>query len=123
MSIRTERVASLVKEEIGALLEREYRDPAYGFMTVTDVKMTADLKIAKVMVSVMGGEDVRRQAMAMLEEEKHHIRVLVGSHLRMKYTPSLQFFLDDTMDRVDRINSLLRRIHEDDGKNGEGPAR
>jgi len=117
MSIRTERVASLVKEEIGAILEREYRDPAYGFMTVTDVRMSPDLKIAKVSVSVFGNHEVKQQVMEMLNEEKHHIRGLVGSHLRMKFTPSLQFYLDDTMERVDRINSLLRKINDDDREN------
>lgn len=116
MSIRTERVASLIKEEIGAILVREYNDPAYGFITVVDVKMTPDLKIAKVAFSVFGAENVRARAMKMLEDEKQNIRGLVASHLSLKFTPSLQFYLDETLDRVDRINQLINKIHEDDHK-------
>jgi len=116
MSIRTERVASLIKEEIGAILIREYNNPAYGFITVVDVKMTPDLKIAKVAFSVFGGDNVRAKAMKMLEGEKQNIRGLVASHVRLKFTPSLQFYLDDTLDRVDRINQLINKIHEDDHK-------
>jgi ribosome-binding factor A len=67
MSIRTERVSSLIKEEIGAILIREYTDKAYGFITVTDVKVTADLKIAKVYFSVFGDPAVQARTMAMLD--------------------------------------------------------
>jgi ribosome-binding factor A len=118
MSIRTERVASLIKEEIGSILEREYRGPSYGFMTVTEVKMSPDLRIAKVSVSVFGDGQAKENAMKMLEEEKTHMRGVLGSHLRLKFTPMLQFYLDDTMERVDRINTLLRKIHENDGDKG-----
>ena len=111
MSIRSERVASLIKEEIGAILIREYRDRT-GFTTVTDVKMTPDLKIARVSFSVFGDDEVRKKTMAMLDEDRPHFRQLVGAHLHMKFTPALQFYLDDTLDHVDRINSLLKKIHD-----------
>jgi ribosome-binding factor A len=121
MTIRTERVASLIKEEIGSLLSREYRDPEFGFMTVTDVRMTPDLKIAKVSVSVLGGSESKQKAMKMIERERQHIQAKVGSHLRLKYTPLLQFYLDETLERVDRINQLIRKIHEDDEHNNGSP--
>jgi ribosome-binding factor A len=116
MSIRTERVASLLKEEIGAILVRDYSDPAYGFITVTDVSVTTDLKIAKVSFSVFGAPAVQTKAMKMLEHEKQHIRGIVASHLRLKFTPALQFYLDDTLNHVDRINLLLKKIHADENK-------
>jgi ribosome-binding factor A len=50
--------------------------------------------------------------MATLENDKGQIRKLVGSHLRIKFTPSLQFYLDDTLDQVDRINTLIKKIHD-----------
>ncbi len=115
MSIRTERVASLIKEEIGGILVREYSDKTFGFITVTDVKVTADLKIAKVYFSIFGEAAVQERTMGMLEEEKPRIRGLVASHLRLKFTPALQFFHDNTLDRVDRINHLIKKIH-DEGK-------
>lgn len=116
MSIRPARVASLLKEEIGALLIREYSSPAYGFTTVTDVSVTGDLRIAKVYFSVMGTPEVQRKTMEMLESERSHIRGIVGSHLRMRFVPDLLFFHDTTMDRVDRINTLIREIHRNDDK-------
>jgi ribosome-binding factor A len=116
MSIRTELVASLIKEEIGAILIREYRDRAYGFITVTEVKVTADLKIAKIYFSIFGEPTVQERTMAMLEGEKQRIRGLVASHLHLKFTPALQFFHDNTLDHVDRINHLIRQIHDDKGK-------
>ena len=70
MSIRTERVASVIKEQIGAILIHEYNDPSYGFITVTDVKMTPDLRIAKVYFSVFANEDVQERAMKMLEHRR-----------------------------------------------------
>jgi ribosome-binding factor A len=114
MSIRTARVASLIKEEIGAILIREYSSPVYGFTTVTDVIVTGDLRIAKVYFSVMGTPDLQRKTIEMLEGEKGHIRGVVGSHLRMRFIPELQFYHDTTMDRVERINTLIREIHKDD---------
>ena len=116
MSIRTERVASLMKEELGAILSREYSSPSYGFITVTDVRMTADLKIARVAVSIFGNDKVRSRTMAMLESEKPRIRGIVGSHVRLRYTPSLLFLLDDSLDAVDRINRLIKKIHNDERK-------
>jgi ribosome-binding factor A len=120
MSIRTERVASLLKEEIGALLVRDYNDPAYGFITVTDVRVTGDLRIAKIMFSVMGTPEVQKKTMAMLEQERSHIRGLVGSKLRLRFVPELQFYHDTTMDRVHRINTLISEIHKQDGERGDG---
>ncbi len=120
MSIRTERVASLIKEEIGAILVREYNDGSWGFTTVTGVKITPDLKIARVYFSIFGTPEVRAATMAKLEEEKSHIRGLMGSHVRLKFVPSLEFYLDETLDRVDRINTLIRQIHKKEGTGPDG---
>ncbi len=119
MSIRTERVASLIKSEIGEILSREYNDPAFGFITVTDVRMTPDLRIARVSFSIFGSEEQKKNTMAMLDGERGHIRGLVGSHLSMKFTPALQFYRDDTLDTVDRINQLIKKMHEDDNGRNE----
>ena len=115
MSIRTERVASLIKEEISLILAREYSDPHYGFVTVTGVKMTADLKIARVALSILGKAEIRERTMQMLEKEKPHIRGILGSSVALKYTPAIQFYLDESLERADRINRLIQQIHRDDG--------
>ncbi|HEY6191970.1 MAG TPA: 30S ribosome-binding factor RbfA [Bacteroidota bacterium] len=113
MSLRTERVASLIKEEVGMYFTREYRDPSYGFLTVTEVHMTPDLKIAKIYVSVMGSPEVKARTMKMLEDHKSEIRSFIGSHMRLKFTPSVQFFVDETLDRVERIETLIKQIRKE----------
>jgi ribosome-binding factor A len=120
MTIRAERVSSVIKEEMGTILIREYNGQAVGFTTITDVRMSPDLKIAKVYFSVFGKPDIQEKTMAWLEQEKPHIRSLLASHLRMKFTPALQFHLDDTLNHVDRINTLIKKIHDDAGdKSGD----
>lgn len=114
MSLRTDRVASLVKEEAGLFISRELNDPALGLITVMEVQMTPDLKIAKIYVSILGTPEVKTAAMKMLEDRKGMIRSFIGSHLRLKFTPSIQIYLDQTMDRVDKINRLIQQIHKDD---------
>lgn len=116
MSIRTERVASVIKERIGEILIRDYSDPSNGFITVTDVKMTPDLKIAKVYFSVFGSEEIQERAMKMLEGGKQHIRGLVASYVQLKFAPTLQFYLDHTLEEADRINRLINKIHQDERK-------
>jgi ribosome-binding factor A len=117
MSLRTDRVASLIKEEVGAMITREYR--SVGFITVTDVHMTPDLKIAKIFVSIFGTDKAKQDALNMLEEQKSHIRSFIGSHVRLKFTPAVQIYLDDTLDRVEKIDRLLRQTHQ--GNNEEKP--
>jgi ribosome-binding factor A len=121
MSIRTERVASVIKERIAAILIHDYNNPAYGFVTVTDVKMSPDLRIAKVYLSVFGSEEVQSKAMKMFEGEKQHIRGLVASHVQLKFAPTLQFYLDHTLEEADKINRLINKIHEDDKKQPNDP--
>jgi ribosome-binding factor A len=118
MSLRTERVASLIKEEVGLMLAREYRDPAYGFITITDVHMTPDLKIAKIYVSIMGDTVTKARTMEMLEVNKGEIRAFIGSHMRLKFTPSVQFYIDETLDRVEKIDQIIKQIHKNDVEKG-----
>ena len=100
------------------MLTREYRDPAYGLITVTEVHMTPDLRIAKIYVSIMGSTEMRERTMAMLEQHKSEIRSFIGSHLRLKFTPSVQYYLDETLDRVEKIDRIIKEIHKDDNRAG-----
>jgi ribosome-binding factor A len=114
MSLRTEKVASLIKEEVGMYFTREYRDLAHGFITVTEVHMTPDLKIAKIYVSIMGTAEQKSSTLQLLEHQKGEVRSFIGTKLRLKFTPSVQFYLDETLDRVEKINNLIKQIHQAD---------
>ena len=111
MTTRQNRVRELLRSEVSDILHRELKDPRLGFITVTDVTLTADLKIAKVFFSVLGSLEEQARAMKMLDQQKPHIRSVVASHLRLKFVPALQFYHDDTLNQVDRINRILKKIH------------
>ncbi|MEO8169225.1 MAG: 30S ribosome-binding factor RbfA [bacterium] len=114
MSIRTERVASLIKEEMGTIILREYSCTAYGFITVTDVNVSPDLKLAKIYFSIFGTPEKQKLTMDMLNAEKQHIRGEVAHRVQLKFAPALQFYHDTTMDEADKINRLLSKIHNDE---------
>ncbi|HTR80119.1 MAG TPA: 30S ribosome-binding factor RbfA [Bacteroidota bacterium] len=115
MSVRTERVASLLRHELGTIISREYSGGELGFSTVTEVRVTPDLKIAKIYVSILGSPEVRTKTLARLESEKAQLRSTLAAHINMRFTPALQFYQDDTMDRVENLERLIKKIHENDG--------
>jgi ribosome-binding factor A len=114
MSIRTERVAGVIKSEIGRILQQDIDTGGYGLLTVTDVIMTADLKLAKVYISHYPPVKTDAAVMQFLEDNKKHIRMAIGRAVRLKTTPEVRFFIDETMNKVERIETLFRKIHEEE---------
>ena len=119
MSLRTDRVASLIKEEVGGFFSLEFRDPSYGLITITEVHVTPDLRLAKIYVSIFGNQDVKNRTLEMLEERKSEVRSFIGSHVRLKFTPTVNIYLDETLDRVERIEQLLKQIRKDNTQKTE----
>ncbi|MEX1277309.1 MAG: 30S ribosome-binding factor RbfA [Bacteroidota bacterium] len=113
MSVRTEKVSSLIKERISEIFQQNFRMEEYGLMTVTEVRMSPDLKIAKVYVSIFGDPERKRKTLALLEVEKPFIRTELGRNLRLKFTPSIFIYLDESLDHAMHIESLLNKIHKD----------
>lgn len=109
---RQRRIGSLIQRELSDILERRLRDPGLGFATVTEVKMSADLKHAKIYISVMGGEEERQETMAALERASGFIRHELASRLALRYMPQIEFIQDLTVERVARLEELLKQIHE-----------
>jgi len=114
MSIRTERVAAVIKEEISRIIARDLQDVLLALVTVTDVCMSADLKVAKVYVSVFNSGSPKQQIVDKLTAHQKAIRYQLGAHLRLKFTPEIHFYLDETLDRVERIENLIKQIHKND---------
>ena len=114
MSIRTARVAQLIKQEISETLTRDIETEGFGLLTVTDVMVTPDLRIAKVYVSHYQSGKTDEQVLAFLDEHAKEIRMAVGKSVRLKFTPELRFYIDQTLDRVERLEELIRKIHEDE---------
>jgi ribosome-binding factor A len=113
MSVRTEKVASLIKELISEIIQRSFRMDEFGLVTVTEVRMSPDLKTAKVFVSVFGDAEKKKKLLAHLEVEKGAIRSELGHGLSLKFTPSISFYLDESLDYAMRIEDLLHKIHKD----------
>lgn len=116
MSVRTEKVAHLIKEEVGLLIERDYRSSEMGFTTVTKVMMSPDLRLAKIYISVFGDAKSKERTLFLLNEAKKDIRQFIGKAVRIKFTPEIAFFIDDTMDYVANIEQLLKKTHNNDAK-------
>jgi len=105
---RPERLAEQIKEEVSLIIAGEVEDPRVGFVTVTDVKLSADLRHAKVYVSVIGSENEVKGSLAALRHATGFIRHQLGAALRMRHTPELHFDYDDAEARAARIEELLR---------------
>ena len=112
MSQRTDRVDELLRQEIGAILSRDVRDPRIGFATITDVETTPDLRHARVWVSVIGPEAERAETLAALQRAMGFVRHELGRRLRIKRIPDLHVRLDETSERGTRILRLLSELEE-----------
>ncbi|HEY6584427.1 MAG TPA: 30S ribosome-binding factor RbfA [Gaiellaceae bacterium] len=101
------RVNEAVREVVSARLAEGLKDPRIGFVTVTSVDTTPDLRQARVYVSVLGDDDERAATMAGLESAHGTLQQSVARELRMKHTPTLQFVFDESIERGMRITELL----------------
>ncbi len=112
---RMRRVNEAVREVVSSSLTEDLSDPRIGFVTVTAVETSADLRHASVHVSVLGSEREREQTLAALRSAHGVLQSAINAELHMKRTPTLSFHHDDSIERADRITRML----EEDGA-GEG---
>ncbi len=106
-----------VSEEFREILAEEIpklKDPRVGFVTVTGVEVTPDLRRAVVLYTVLGEEAERRATAAGLRSARSYLRGVLGNQVRMKFLPELEFREDEGPARAERIEELLKEIHEDD---------
>jgi ribosome-binding factor A len=104
---RMRRVDEAMREVLSAAITTEIKDPRVGFVTVTSVDTSPDLRHARVYVSVLGEEKVRRRSMDGLNSAHGYLQKRVAGELRLKHTPTLEFLYDDSTDRGMRIQELL----------------
>jgi ribosome-binding factor A len=107
MADRMRRVNEAVREVVSARIAEGLRDPRIGFVTVTAVETSPDLRQARVWVSVLGSEEERAASLEGLESAHGVLQQALASELRMKRTPTLQFVFDESIDRGMRITELL----------------
>jgi ribosome-binding factor A len=113
MTSRTDRVG----EEFREILAQEIlklKDPRVGFVTVTGVKVTADLRRAWVFYTALGDDKARAGTRAGLRSARPHLRSTIGRQVRLKYLPDLEFEEDQSIENGQRIDELIRKLHEDE---------
>jgi ribosome-binding factor A len=109
-SDRMRRVDEAVRQVLTDAVAQDLQDPRIGFVTMTSVKTTSDLRHARVYVSVLGDETQRAATLAGLSSAHGALQRRLARELRMKRTPTLEFVYDDTTDRAMRVEELLERI-------------
>ncbi len=110
---RAVRVAELIREEIAKLLNKGVKDPRIGFVSVMSVTMSPDLRYANVYVSLYGDDKARKSSLIGLQHSAGWVRREVGRYLRMRVTPEIRFFPDDTLDTVYHLEEVFEQIHEE----------
>ncbi len=113
-TIRQRRVAELVREELAQILEFEVEDPRLSGITVTDVEMTGDLRLAKVYFTMIGdGDEEYEEAFTALEKARGFLRTTLAARVRLRYVPALEFYKDDLLEHARRIDEILEKIHHE----------
>lgn len=119
MSSRLEKVNDLLAENISEIIEHDLRDPRKGLITVTGVRVSPDLRHAQVYVTTLGAEAEKRDMVRILEHASGFIRSELGRRVRLKFIPELQWTIDNSVEYSQRIDEVLRRLHEESGGHDE----
>ena len=132
---RPERVGEEIRQELSRLLAREVHDPGIGFVTLTRVKVSPDLQLARVYYTQIGDEGQRRDTARALERARPFLRRQLGQRIRLRRVPDVQFHFDESVENQERIERILldleaeRRSREsgtpetdDDGSEGNDPS-
>ena len=104
---RARKIADRIQRIVAEMLDRRIKDPRLGFVTVTDARITADLRDAKVYYTVFGSEEEKAASSAALESAKGVIRTEVGRQTGIRHTPSLTFIIDEVQENAQHIEKLL----------------
>lgn len=119
MKNRARKVAEVFKEEVSRIVRDELRDPRIGFVTITAVELTDDLRYAKIYYSIMGLEKEKEETAKALESGLGFIRRLIGSSIKLRYLPEIKFILDDTAEYSINIQKILDKIDQETHKKEE----
>ena len=117
--LRIEKLQELIKQEVGKMLLYDIKDPRIGFVTVTDVEMTGDLRAAKIFVSIMGNEEKVKESMEGLQSALGFIRREIGKRIKIRFTPEISFALDTSLDYSEHIQKILLNIEKEGADKNE----
>lgn len=115
---RSDRVGHLIQKELSSIILERVKDPRLGFVTINYVKMTPDLKSAVIFFSVMGDEKAKKDSLLVLSKASGFLKREIGAVLKLRYTPRLQFELDDSIDKSFEITDVIKKMKEKDQTQG-----
>jgi ribosome-binding factor A len=109
---RAIRVGELLKEEISQIVLREMKDPRIGFVSITDVEVSGDLRHAKVFISVYGTDKEKEETLAGLQQAQGFVRKLVGERVKIHHTPEIIFRYDDSIENGVHISEIIKDLKD-----------
>lgn len=109
---RSTRVAELLREVLSEIIATQLKDPAVGRITITRVKLSDDLRNARVFFTMLGNEQQRQSAATGLKRASRFLRAETAHKISLRHAPELLFQYDDTLDYVENIENLIKKIHE-----------
>src|SRR5262245_27608078 len=118
---RNERLAEEIREEVAQIVAGEMKDPRLGFVTITRVALIADLRTARMLVSVLGGPKERAKSMGILRRASGFVRRELGQRLNIRHTPEILFQQDEGLDNSERVAKLLDEVGTGGGTEHEDP--
>ena len=110
-TMRSVKVAELLKNEISQILRFRMKDPRVGFVTITNIVLSDDLRQAKVYYTIIGDEKQKKDSQIGLEHAHSFIQKELGSRLQLRYTPVLRFYYDEGLEYEMRINRILEELN------------
>ena len=115
--LRIEKLQELIKQEVGKMLLMDIKDSRIGFVTVTGVEMTGDLREAKIYVSIMGNDEQIKSSLEGLNSALGYIRREIGRRIKIRFTPEISFALDKSLDYSEHIQKLLLKVQAEERSN------
>lgn len=119
---RPDRVGEQIRQELSQIISQQLHDPGIGFLTLTRVKVTPDLQLARVHYTVFGDEKQRRESQQALERARPYFRRELGSRLRLRRVPELTFYYDKAIEHQDRIEQILLDLKKEDAARAQEAA-
>ncbi len=113
MQYRPNRLAQELKSEISAIITREMPHHNFGFITITEVKVSPDLRYARVLVSVFAPPEEQKKSLDLLNSEKSFVRQLIGKRFRLRHTPEISFAYDETIEHGDRMLRMIEEVKKE----------
>jgi len=110
---RPERVAELIKEEISKIIHERVSDPRIGFVSITSVELTPDLKHAKIFASVLGDKSDREKTFEGLRSATSFIRGQLGNNLKLRYVPEILFVYDKSIESGSRVLAIMNKLNRE----------